>query len=315
MLADASFAAPNQAEALPELVREAEELRKLDAAVRLQAQLVRIVPDPGPTALTKLAQLQEKSADLDGAGKTWERIAAKFPRDAATLEQAVAFQLRGGASVRAAELLRRIRALDPGNVRILAQLAQLDIEAGQAAEAQQCLEQILATSAPERSDEPLRIPGVKAEDAGRLQSTYLYSMNAQQRRAASDVMRALRSFYVEEDAPGHTDRDVRLGAIRDLGKLIQIKGDPAATTAWVQRWRTTKAAPTESLWALFFAGASGPLLDHVDQLLAEKPNDPQLKQGFIWLALQTGEFDRLGASKLRARDESAEFSENSFPAA
>ena len=295
VLADASFAAPNQAEALPELVREAEELRKLDAAVRLQAQLVRIVPDPGPTALTKLAQLQEKSADLDGAGKTWERIAAKFPRDAATLEQAVAFQIRGGASVRAAELLRRIRALDPGNVRILAQLAQLDIEAGQAAEAQQCLEQILATSAPERSDEPLRIPGVKAEDAGRLQSTYLYSMNAQQRRAASDVMRALRSFYVEEDAPGHTDHDVRLGAIRDLGKLIQIKGDPAATTAWVQRWRTTKAAPTESLWALFFAGASGPLLDHVDQLLAEKPNDPQLKQGFIWLALQTGEFDRLGA--------------------
>ncbi|MEO7319013.1 MAG: tetratricopeptide repeat protein, partial [Chthoniobacteraceae bacterium] len=295
VLADASFAAENQAEALPELIREAEELRKLDAAVRLQTQLVRILPDPGPTALGKLAQLQEKSADLDGSGKTWERIVAKFPRDAATLEQAVAFQIRWGASVRAAELLRRIRALDPANLRVLAQLAQLDIDAGQIAEAQQCLEQILAQSTPEKSGDPLRIPVVKVEEGGRLQSDYLFSVRGQGRRAESEVMRALSSFWVEDVQPGRTDRDLRLAAIRNLGILIELKGAPAATSAWVQRWRTLKTTPTESLWALFFAGASGPLLDHVDELLAEKPTDVVLKQGFIWLALQTGEFERLGA--------------------
>ena len=101
VLADASFAAPNQAEALPELVREAEELRKLDAAVRLQAQLVRILPLPGPAALAKLAQLQEKSADPEAAAKTWEKITAKFPRDAGALEQAVEFQMRSGGTARA----------------------------------------------------------------------------------------------------------------------------------------------------------------------------------------------------------------------
>jgi tetratricopeptide (TPR) repeat protein len=82
VLADAAFAAPNQAEALPELVREAEELRKLDAAIRLQEQLVRILPQREPEPLIKLARLQEKNFDLSAAAKTWEKVAARFPRDA-----------------------------------------------------------------------------------------------------------------------------------------------------------------------------------------------------------------------------------------
>lgn len=301
VLADASFAAPNQAEALPELIREAEELRKLDAAVRLQAQLVRILPEPGPTSLVKLAQLQEKSMDFDGAGKTWERIVARFPRDVATLEQAVAFQIRWGASARALDLLRRVRALDPANLRVLAQLSQLDIEAGQTAEAQQCLEQILARAEGEKSSDPLRIPGVKVEEAGRLQSDYLFSVRGQSRRPDTEAMRALRSFWVEDDSPGRTERDMRLAAIRDLGKLVQLKNDPATKAAWVQRWRAIKSAPTESLWALYFADASGPLLDHIEELLAAKPADAVLKQAFIWLALQTGEFARLGEWHLDKR--------------
>ena len=306
VLADASFAATNQADALPELVREAEELRKLDAAVRLQSQLVRILPQPGAAALAKLAQLQEKSSDFDAAAKTWERIVAKFPRDATSLQDAVDFQIRSGASMRAVELLRRIRALDPANLRVLAQLAQLDIEAGQTAEARECLEQILAHSAPEKSGEPLRIPGVKAEDAGRLQSTYLFTMRGQGRRAEAETMRALRSFWVDDEAPGRSDRDVRLRAIRDLGKLVQLQNDPAVTKAWVQRWRAKKNTPGETLSALFFAGASGSLLDQMEELLAAAPNDPQLEQGFIWLALQTGEFDRLGAWHLDKRRTPAE---------
>jgi hypothetical protein len=38
VLSDAAFSAPNPGEALPDLVREAEELRRYDAAIRLQIQ-------------------------------------------------------------------------------------------------------------------------------------------------------------------------------------------------------------------------------------------------------------------------------------
>ncbi len=306
VLADASFAAANQADVLPELVREAEDLRKLDAAVRLQSQLVRILPEPGATTMAKLAQLQEKSSDFDAAAKTWERVVAKFPRDATSLQDAADFHIRAGAPARAMELLRRLRTLDPADLRVLAQLAQLDIEAGQPADARQCLEQILARSTPGKSDEPVRIPGLKTEDAAQLRNAYTYTMRTQGRTVETDVMRALRTFWVEDETSNRSDRDVRMSAIRDLGKLVPLQNDPAATKAWVQRWRTNKNSPTESLAALFFAGASGPLLDHVEELIAAHPGDAQLMQGFIWLALQTGEFDRLGAWHLDKRRTAAE---------
>jgi tetratricopeptide (TPR) repeat protein len=297
VLADASFAAPNQAEALPELVHEAEELRKLDAAVRLQTQLVRILPDTRLEPLAKLAQLEERNSDLEAAAKTWEKIVAKFPRDASALEQAVDFQTRWGEPSRAVELLRRLRAIDPGNVRALSQLAQLDIEAGEIAEAEQCLEQLLARSTPSKASETVRFPGLKPEDAARLQSTFQTTLRAQRGRASVEVMRALRGFWIEDAAPGRADTDVRLGAIRDLAKLVQMKNDQAAMNAWVSRWIAPNNVPTETLWALFFSGASGPLLDYVETRLAaspdESPRDAQYQQGFIWLALQTGEFERL----------------------
>ena len=258
VLADAAFAAPNQAEALPELVREAEDLRKLDAAIRLQEQLVRILPQREPEPLVKLARLQEKNFDLTSAAKTWEKVVAKFPRDAAALEQAVEFQLRSGAPPRAAELLRRIRELDPGNLRALTQLAQLDIEAGKAAEARECLEQVLARSEARAESEPLRVPGVKMEDAGRLQSTYLATVRNRRGRATAEVMRALRSFWAEDEQPGRSDRDVRLSAIRDLGKLVQLQNDPAAMEAWVKRWSAKETAPTEALWGFISPAPTTP---------------------------------------------------------
>ena len=115
VLADASYAAPNQAEALPDLIREAEELHKLDAAVKLQEQLLRIAPQETPDGLEKLAQLQEKNFAIEAAEQTWERIVAKFPRDAAALNHAVDFQLAWGTPERAIALLRKARALDPTN--------------------------------------------------------------------------------------------------------------------------------------------------------------------------------------------------------
>ncbi|HYR59439.1 MAG TPA: tetratricopeptide repeat protein, partial [Chthoniobacteraceae bacterium] len=210
MLADASYAAPNQAEALPELIHEAEELRKLDAAIKLQGQLLRIAPQTGPDGFEKLAKLHEKNFDLEEAAKTWDRLVAKFPRDTATLSHAVDFQIRWGTPQRAAELLRKVRALEPGNLKALATLADLDLDAGKPAEAEACLEQILKQSTPEAAGESIHFPALKPEDAGRLQTAYLTTVRQRKGKASSEAMRALRSFWVEEAADMKGDRELRL---------------------------------------------------------------------------------------------------------
>jgi tetratricopeptide (TPR) repeat protein len=292
VLADASYAAPNQAEALPELIREAEELRKLDAAIKLQGQLLRIVPQAGAEGFEKLAKLQEKNFDLEDAAKTWDRLVARFPRDTAVLGHAVEFQLRWGSPPRAAELLRKVRTLEPGNLKALGTLADLDLEAGKTAEAEECLEQILKTAPPEAPGEAIHFPALKPEDAGRLQTAYLTTVRQRRGRASSEAMRALRSFWVEEAQEVKGDRELRLSAVRQLGQLVRDREDPAALKAWTERWRKS-AAPGEALWALYYAGAGEALLDRVESLMQGAPLDAKMPQAYIWFALQTGQFARL----------------------
>ena len=110
---NAAFSAPNPGEALPELVREAEELRRFDAAIRLQTQFVRVVPQTGPEGLERLAQLQEKNLQPDEAAKTWARLVQKYPRDVQVLEKAADFERAWGTPERALALLRRLRAIEP----------------------------------------------------------------------------------------------------------------------------------------------------------------------------------------------------------
>jgi tetratricopeptide (TPR) repeat protein len=294
VLADASYAAPNQAEALPELIREAEELHKLDAAVKLQAQLLRIAPQDTPDGLEKLAQLQEKNFAIEEAERTWERVVVKFPRDATTLNHAVDFQLEWGTPERALALLRKSRALEPTNLRTLSQLATLAIEAGRGAEAESCLEQILRITPSEKPGDPFRFPGVKPTEAGRLQTAYLATVSQRNGRPTPEAMRALRSFWVEETPEIKSERDTRLNAIRQLAQLLQAKGGEARH-AWIERWRSERLAPSEALWALFHAGAGTATLDRVEALLNDNARDSKTAQAFIWLALQTQQYERLGA--------------------
>ncbi len=292
VLADASYAAPNQAESLPELVREAEELGKLDAAAKLQARLLRIAPQDRAEGFEKLAQLQEKNFDLEEAAKTWGRIAAKFPRDAGALHLAVEFQIQWGAAPRAIELLRRVRALEPSNLPALATLAGLDLEAGESAEAEACLEEILRLAPVEKSGEPLRIPELKAEDASQLQLAYRSIVRQRNGRATSVAMSAFQSFPTEEKAAGKGDRDLRFNAIRKLAQLQQARG---TLDAWIERWSGSAVAPSEALWALYYAGAGGAALDAIEAAMARDAANVQLKNAFLWLALQTRQFARLGA--------------------
>lgn len=300
VLADASYAAPNQAEALPDLIREAEELHKLDAAVKLQEQLLRIAPQETPDGLQKLAQLQEKNLAIDAAEQTWERVVAKFPRDTAAINHAVEFQLAWGASDRAIVLLRKARALDPTNARTLSALATLDLEAGNTAEARECLDQILKNTTPEKPGDPLKFPAMKPTEAGRLQTAYLATVNQRNGRPTPEALRALRSFWVDEAADRNvgdakSEREVRLNAIRQLAQIIATSANAAERAAWIDRWRKNGDAPSEALWALFYAGDGASTLDRILAMTSGQTRDPKMAQAFIWLALQSRQYDRLSA--------------------
>ncbi|HEY3898750.1 MAG TPA: tetratricopeptide repeat protein [Chthoniobacter sp.] len=299
VLADASYAAPNQAAALPDLIREAEDLHKLDAAVKLQEQFLRITPQESSEAWQKLAQLQERAFTIDAAQKTWDRIVAKFPRDAIALGHAVDFQMSWGNSARAVVLLRKSRAVDPNDTHSLATLASLDLESGSIKEARNCLEQILRQTTPEKAGDPIRFPAMKPTEAGRLQTAYLATVGERHGRPTPDAMGALRSFWVDEAdksvSESRNDRDLRLNSIRQLAQLVASSGDATAHAAWLERWRQEAKTPGEALWALFYAGDGVATLDRVATMMKQHPRDSRTAQAFIWLALQSHQYERLGA--------------------
>ena len=300
LIADASLAAPNPVEALPELVREAEDLRKLATAVHLQEQLIKIVPQSRADAYEKLAQLQERSFDIEAAARSWAKITAKFPRDATVLQHAVDFELKWGVPSRALELLRKARELEPANLRTLATLAELELESGTTAEAEKCFEEILRF-APRDNGEAIHFPAWKPEDPARLQTSYLDTVRLRRGRPNSEAMRALRSFWVADQPGIKSESDVRLNAIKQLARLAQIKGDAGALERWIKRWQKASESPSETLWALYYAGAHEALLDHLETLMARPESEAQVKQAFLWLALQTREFERLSRWLRNAR--------------
>jgi tetratricopeptide (TPR) repeat protein len=295
-LSRALFTAPDPAAALPDLVRQAEDLRRFDAAIEFQSRLTRLGPQDRPEALKKLAELQEKDFDLAGAERTWEQVIRRFPRDPEVLHRAVDFFRRAGNANRAAALLRRVRALEGPNVNTAYQLAQLDLESARLTEAEQGLEEILRLPAPPTEGEPFIFPALKPGNAGRLQADYLAAVKQRRGRASPETMQSLRGFWVEAPSDGRSERDRRLGAIRDVASLIRARDNPAAIDQWIERWRRVdEDRANEALWAFYYAGATTPALDLLEKLIAGDPADESLQQGFIWVALQLGGFERLGA--------------------
>ena len=297
VLADAALAAPDPAEALPELVHEAEELHRLEAAVQLQEKLVRVVPQNGPEGFLRLAELQERSLQPDAAAETWRRLTARFPRDVAVLERAADFERMWGEPQRALQLLRRIRTIDPANRSALVQLAELSLSDGDPAEAEACLNQLLAEMPPEKKTDVVRYLAVRPDDPARVEVAYRTTVRQRSGRPSFAALKALRSFWFKSPESDKTVAKVnsRLETIQDLAELIEAKGDPAALEAWVARWTQPEVGPSERLWALYFSGASKPLLDEVEKMITARKDDAGPVNAFIWLALQTGEFERLGA--------------------
>ncbi len=301
LLADASLSAPDPAIALPELVREAEEIRRLGEAARLQERLVRSVAANDLDAWLKLAELQEKNFAFEAAGQTWSRIVSHFPRDVPALLQASEFWQREENYENASTLLRRIRTLEPSNARALWSLAQLDLETGQFEEARECLEQIIAKTPAEKPGEAVRFPAVQQKDGTRLQNAYLTAVRGRGGQPTAEAMRDVRTFWSETpvDSRG-SDKELRLNSIRELARITVARNDQTERTRWIERWKlVANDAPSEALWALYYADAGESALEVIEQLMERNPDDVQQKQAFIWLALQTRQGERL-ASWLRA---------------
>jgi len=295
VLSNAALAAAKPGDILPELVQVAEDRRRLDLAVDLQARLVRFSTENSSEALERLAGLQEKAFRSEDAAKTWEKIASRFPRDAAALLQAAEFHLRSGNPAASAALLHRVRAFEPENLQALFALATLDPENRTRAEAEDCLERVLTLTTPLDAGKGIRFPGMRNENPNHLQTAYLTAVRQRGGQATADGMRALRGFWVDSPISGKEEGSLRLEAVRELGRSVRAGGDKAALEKWIARWKqAAEKQPSEALWALFHADAGEAVLEVLDSMLAKEPENPQLEQAFIWLGLQTRQMRRLG---------------------
>ncbi len=320
LFADAVYSAPNQEQALPELIREAEELRRFDTAIQLQEQFTRIAYQYKPDGFLKLATLQEKTGDLEGAERTWTRAVAKFPREFDVLRRAADFHLAWGEASRATTLLRKLSALDPSYLRGPAELGVMEMNSGNFAAALEAFSSVLKLSKslttlaifPTETGESPWIERVSFE-RGASEGGGIFSSSGR-----SDVRNPWMSAEMMAIAPSGAAREStarfrltaparsgaalarlspeaewRLAVIRGAGICVKRLGGEALAT-WRREWmESSKIAANEAVWALFFSGQKSEALDIVEQTMRVSPQDVLLAQAYISMALETEQFERL----------------------
>lgn len=321
VFADAVFSAPNQEQALPDLIREAEELRKLDTAIRLQEQLTRVVNQERPDGFLKLAALQEKTGDLDGAERTWGRATAKFPRDFEVIRRAADFHLAWGDTARATLLLRKLTALDPASLRSAVELGVMEKRAGNFDGSKTAFESVLKLSKPvanltlfpTNTGENPWTERVSFERGSAGSGTIFSGSGRAEVRNAwmAGEMIAISPSHARMDSPERPsllikpgrsaaavaqlppEAEWRLLAIRGAAEACQKLGG-AALGEWIRGWKESAAAnANEAIWALFFAGDTAAALDLIEESWKAKPGDLALTQAFVSMALETNDFARL----------------------
>ncbi len=289
LFTDAALSVPNDADVLPELVREAEELHKLDLAVRLQEQLVRASKASGSDGWLRLADLQQGRGDLEAVERTWAQAVAKFPRDADVLRKAADFHLQWGDRATAANLLGKIFALDVEDVRAASELGELRFSAGKLQEARAAFERVMKLTSPVMQ---LAYP---AERTGRAPVP---------RNSSGTVRRpgGLRSVAATERSGGVTgselrrdgETQMRLDALRRLAEIARSTGG-AVLEKWIADWVPSGSDATiEALWALYFSGAHDAVLTIAEKNAAADPTDGAHRRAFIRVAFESGAFARLG---------------------
>ena len=293
MFADAALSTPNDAELLPELVREAEELRKLELAVRLQEQFVRTAKVEHSDGWLRLAKLQEGSGDLERTERTWAQAVAKFPRDADVLRRAADFHLQWGERATAAVLLGKICALDPTDVRAPSQLGELQFSAGKFSEAHAAFESVMKLTQPVMQ---LLYPAERGEgpwgrrNAGR-DFCVVRSLSGGPITTSAGAPRRL----AKAEGRMEGEAQLRLGALRRLGEIARSTGG-AALEKWIADWTPpADGETTEALWALYFSGARDAVLSLAEKAAAAGTEREVHRRAFIWMAFESGRFARVGA--------------------
>lgn len=308
LFADAVFLAPNQAGALPELVREAETLHRMDAAVRLQEQLVRVSADNRPDAMLKLAKLYRDTGGHDGWERTWTRAVAKFPRDVEVLRGAAEFHREWGDTARGTTLLRKLLVLEPANLRAASELGELEFLAGNMDGARMAFEVVMRlTRQVKQQIYPAENEGAPWEAQG-PQGRGMAGLAA---RTAGQRPAEWKIQPVPKAARAGTDDEMRLAAVRRLA-MIAVKSGGEKLARWIADWKPSLSTqPVEALWALYFAGARDDVLENIGNAIRAEPQNAAHRQAFLWLALESGQFARVGAwlaAEGRTADEYADFS-------
>ena len=283
MFAEAVFSMPDQAAALPELVREAEELRRPETAVRLQEQFLRLSGSDRPDGFLKLAALHEAAGDVEGAERAWSQAVARFPRDAGVVRRAAEFHREWGEPDVAASLLGKLFALEPADVQIAIELGAARMALGDLARAREAFESVMRLTKPvaatlfpaDRNDAPW--------SGGR------FFPDTRLLREGDGAGR------VDSSERGDADSLLRLVAIRRLAEIATRAGTEEAAK-WNAAWRDASAVQqTDALWGLWFGGARKDALDLVARAMNSDDGGLPHRQAFIWMALESGAYARLGA--------------------
>lgn len=321
LFADAVFSAPNQEQAIPELIREAEELRRLDTAIRLQEQLTRVVHQDRPDGFLKLASLQEKTGDLEGAERSWGRATAKFPRDFEVLRRAADFHLAWGDPARATLLLRKLTVIEPAYLRGAVELGVMELHAGNFPQAKDAFEIVLRLSKPienlalfpTNTGESPWTERVSFERGGTSASPIFSGTSRTDIRPAwmAGELFAISPSGARMESPERRGRIVppmrsgaavarlapdaewRLLAIRGAALAVRRIGG-TAQEVWTRDWiDSAKANANEAIWGLFLAGETGRALDLVEESLRTTPGDLALVQAFVSMGLESLHYERV----------------------
>ena len=307
---DAALMTPNDADVLPELVREAEELRKPGLAVRLQEQFVRTAKVEHSDAWLRLAALQTGSGEIEGAERTWAQAVAKFPRDPEVLRRAADFHMLWGERGTAALLLGKICALDAADVRAASELGELQFAADRLAEARTAFERVMKLTQPvslllypaERRD------GIGSQrNAARGLHGPLNLAAATVTPSGAGISTVSGTLPPTKTMDGHLEADaqLRLSALRRLAEIARRTGG-AALEKWIGDWMPSASGEsTEAMWALYFAGAREAVLSLAEKNAVTRTDRDVHARAFVSIAFESGLFARLGAW-LNADDRMAE---------
>ena len=288
LLRRAYYSAPDPVVALRSLADEAEAAGENEQAVADRRRLAGMAGQDTPENLGRLAAAEEEALDEDDAARTWEQIAAQFPRDTNALARAAEFFERVARPDRARALLDRLVAIEPGDLPHLLHLAELAREAGDKAGARERFGQALAHSTPEKPGEPLRLPA-----------------DLEVSTVPSVTLGGLAGFYrasvPEPSAPaaGGDDRVLRLQAIRALAGLLPGRDNPRAASEarrrWLEPWRQAVAAGarSEPLQAFYAAGDVAGTMDLLAGWMAAHPTDERLRGALLLAGLRLGDYRRL----------------------